>query len=174
MRLVVRVLIVFSLIVSPAFATIFGTVRGTITDAQQNPMSDARVVLTARNSQWQQTAHTDAAGTFAFQGVPLGEYTLRAEARGVAARKRAISVTSSAVVQADLALPLATASGEVSVTATAALVDPRSSTTQTTVSRIDVQRTPGADRTNSLSMITNFVPSASIVHDQLHIRGGHQ
>jgi outer membrane cobalamin receptor len=174
MRLVGRVWIVFSLVVSPAFATIFGTVRGTITDAQQHPMSEARVVLTAQNSQWQQTTQTDSLGTFAFQGVPLGDYTLRADARGVAGLRRKISITSGSVVRADLALPLGAASAEVSVTATATLIDPRSSTTQTTVSRIDVQHTPGADRTNSLSMITNFVPSAVIVHDQLHIRGGHQ
>ena len=142
MRLAVRVWIVFSLIVSPAFATIFGTVRGTISDAQQHPIPEARVVLTARNSQWQQTKQTDSAGTFAFQGVPLGDYTLRAEARGVAARRREIGVTSGAVVQADLALPLGTASAEVNVTTSATPTDPRSSTTQTMVSRLDVQRTP--------------------------------
>src|SRR5260370_75864 len=108
MRLAVRVWIVFSLIVSAAFATIFGRVGGTISDAQQHPIPEARVVLTARNSQWQQTKQTDSAGTFAFQGVPLGDYTLRAEARGVAARRREIGVASGAVVPADLALPLGT------------------------------------------------------------------
>ncbi|PYX47255.1 MAG: TonB-dependent receptor [Acidobacteria bacterium] len=35
-------------------------------------------------------------------------------------------------------------------------------------------RTPGADRSNSMAMITDFVPGAYITHDQLHIRGGHQ
>ncbi|MGH8169716.1 MAG: TonB-dependent receptor plug domain-containing protein, partial [Steroidobacteraceae bacterium] len=31
-----------------------------------------------------------------------------------------------------------------------------------------------ADRTNSLAMITDYVPGAYVVHDQLHVRGGHQ
>ncbi len=44
----------------------------------------------------------------------------------------------------------------------------------TLISRLDVERTPGADRTNSLAMITDHVPGAYITHDQLHIRGGHQ
>src|SRR6202007_823693 len=29
-------------------------------------------------------------------------------------------------------------------------------------------------RSNSLAMITNFVPGSYVTHDQLHIRGGHQ
>ncbi len=37
-----------------------------------------------------------------------------------------------------------------------------------------IQETPGADRTNSLAMITDYVPGAYVTHDQLHIRGGHQ
>ncbi|WP_130422388.1 hypothetical protein [Edaphobacter modestus] len=35
-------------------------------------------------------------------------------------------------------------------------------------------KTPGADRTNSLAMITDFTPGAYITHDMLHMRGGHQ
>ena len=42
------------------------------------------------------------------------------------------------------------------------------------MSRRQIAQTPGGDQTNSLSMITNYVPSAYMVHDQLHIRGGHQ
>ncbi|HET9388258.1 MAG TPA: TonB-dependent receptor [Steroidobacteraceae bacterium] len=47
-------------------------------------------------------------------------------------------------------------------------------TTTTRVDREDIERTPGADRSNSLGIITNFVPGAYVVHDQLHVRGGHQ
>jgi TonB dependent receptor/TonB-dependent Receptor Plug Domain len=34
--------------------------------------------------------------------------------------------------------------------------------------------TPGADLSNSLTSITNYVPGAWMTHDQLHVRGGHQ
>jgi TonB dependent receptor/TonB-dependent Receptor Plug Domain len=47
-------------------------------------------------------------------------------------------------------------------------------TPTTIVNREDIARTPGADRSNSLAMITSFVPGAYVVHDQLHVRGGHQ
>ena len=174
MKLFVRACIIVHFLAAPAWATIFGTVRGKVTDAQEHPIAAARVILTARTSEWRQAAETDSAGNFAFQGVPIGAYTLRAEARGVAAREKIVNVASGAVLHSDLALPIGSTSEEVSVRASAVTVDPRSSTSQNTVSRIEVQRTPGADRSNSLSMITAFVPSASIVHDQLHIRGGHQ
>src|SRR5205085_11085070 len=51
---------------------------------------------------------------------------------------------------------------------------PSSSTTSTLVSRSQIAEIAGADQTNSLAMITSVVPSATIVHDQLHVRGGHQ
>ena len=34
--------------------------------------------------------------------------------------------------------------------------------------------TPGATRTNSVDLITDYTPGAYLVHDQLHVRGGHQ
>ncbi len=42
------------------------------------------------------------------------------------------------------------------------------------MNRLDIERTPGASRSNSLAMITDFVPGSYVTHDQLHIRGGHQ
>ena len=38
----------------------------------------------------------------------------------------------------------------------------------------DISETPGADRTNSMAMITDYVPAAYMTHDMLHMRGGHQ
>jgi outer membrane receptor for ferrienterochelin and colicin len=47
-------------------------------------------------------------------------------------------------------------------------------TPTTVLSRNEIQSTPGADLSNSLSMITDYVPGAWVTHDQLHVRGGHQ
>jgi hypothetical protein len=47
-------------------------------------------------------------------------------------------------------------------------------TPTTTLNRIDIQQTPGADRTNGMEMITDYVPAAYVTHDMLHMRGGHQ
>jgi hypothetical protein len=48
------------------------------------------------------------------------------------------------------------------------------STVQTMVSPQEIAQTAGADQTNSLAMITDFTPGAYMVHDMLHMRGGHQ
>jgi outer membrane receptor protein involved in Fe transport len=69
---------------------------------------------------------------------------------------------------------IAAVSQRVEVKAAAETVDTESSTTQTLVSRSAIEQTPGANRTNSLAMITDYVPGAYIVHDLLHVRGGHQ
>ena len=42
------------------------------------------------------------------------------------------------------------------------------------IDREDIAQTPGADRTNSMAMITDFTPAAYVTHDMLHMRGGHQ
>src|ERR1700720_1061012 len=159
-------IVIISLFAAPLGATIFGTVRGTVTDAKHTGIPGVAVRLSSRTSGWQATATTDSAGAFAFQAVPIGSYVV------AAGDSTAIEVASGATVTVNL--KMATVAASVDVTATATPVDPRSPATQNTISRIDVQQSPGADRANSLSMITDFVPSAVIVHDQLHVRGGHQ
>ncbi len=47
-------------------------------------------------------------------------------------------------------------------------------TPTTMLSRQDIQQTPGADRTNGLEMITDYVPATYVAHDMLHMMGGHQ
>ena len=47
-------------------------------------------------------------------------------------------------------------------------------TPTTLVDREDIAQTPGADRTNSMAMITDYVPAPTMTHDMLHMRGGHQ
>ena len=62
----------------------------------------------------------------------------------------------------------------VNVSGAPEVVPTDTATPTTLVSRLDIERTPGADRTNSMAMITDYVPGAYVTHDQLHIRGGHQ
>src|SRR6202041_2031312 len=47
-------------------------------------------------------------------------------------------------------------------------------TPTTLVTREEIAETPGAAQSNSLAMITDYVPGAYYTHDQLHVRGGHQ
>jgi outer membrane cobalamin receptor len=166
--------LLFLLFASSASATIFGTIRGAVRDVQGRPVTAAAVTLQSQSGQWSRALKTDMNGEFSFVAVPLGSYKLRVQAAGLASSARELVLNSGAVLHVPVDLPLATLSEQVQVTAATPSVDPRSSTTQTTVARQAIAEMPGADRSNSLAMITDVVPGAYMVHDQLHIRGGHQ
>jgi len=71
-------------------------------------------------------------------------------------------------------LNLAGAKETVNVSGAPVIAPTYSATPTTLVSRLDIERTPGLSRSNSLAMITDYVPGSYVTHDQLHIRGGHQ
>jgi hypothetical protein len=52
--------------------------------------------------------------------------------------------------------------------------NPDASSPPVTVNRSEIEQTPGADRSSSLAFITDFVPGSYLLHDHLHMRGGHQ
>jgi outer membrane cobalamin receptor len=157
-----------------ASATIFGSVRGIIHDPQHRPVEGTMVMIRSTSSDWSQTANTDANGQFRFGAVPLGEYTISVASPGFA--QAAENVTVNSGTEPVVHFQLRASAGQQTVTVLGdAEVAPTDSVTPTTmVSRADVEKTPGASRTNSLAMITDYTPGAYVTHDQLHIRGGHQ
>jgi outer membrane receptor protein involved in Fe transport len=158
-----------------ALATIFGTVRGIVHDPQHRPVTNAQVTLQDRKSAYTQTIQTDDEGQFHFDAVPLGEYSVKVEQAGFEAGEQNITVLSGTAPILHLELRLAAAQAQsVEVSADAAPAQTETVTPTTVIDREEIARTPGASRTNSLAMITDFTPGAYVTHDQLHIRGGHQ
>src|SRR6476620_904471 len=157
-----------------AYATIFGTVSGLIHDPQHRPVQGAQVTLRAAHSAWTTSVRSNDSGEFRFDSVPLGEYTVTVELAGFAAEEQKLVLSSGRDIRTHFSLTIAQTKETVEVQDASIAVNPESATTATLVSRRQIAQTPGADQTNSLSMITNYVPSAYMVHDQLHIRGGHQ
>ncbi|MGO9241658.1 MAG: TonB-dependent receptor domain-containing protein [Bryobacteraceae bacterium] len=155
-------------------ATIFGTVRGMVHDPTHRPVAGAQVTLSAANSSYSRTASSGAMGEFEFQAVPVGEYTVRAVQSGFEDVLQEVTVTSGHSGYLHLQLQLAGQRQSVEVTETPGPAVETATSPLTLVSRQDIDSTPGADLSNSLAMITNFVPGSYMTHDQLHIRGGHQ
>ena len=165
----------FSFVASiPAFADVVESVRGVIHDPQHRPVSDAMVMIKAKNSDWVATVNSNSGGDFAFPAVALGEYVVTVAAVGFDQAKQDVLVTSGSQPVLHFALNVAGAKESINVSAAAESVPTDSATPTTVVDRREIADTPGADRTNSLAMITNYVPGAYVTHDQLHIRGGHQ
>jgi hypothetical protein len=174
MRLIASLTAVFLLMGGAAFATIFGSVRGVIHDPQHRPIQGAQVTLKAQNSDWTRSQNSRDGGGFEFTSVPIGNYTATVTSKGFQEEHQDVIVQSD--TSPVLHFELAVAGAKETVTVSGNPVEaPMDSVTPTTmVSRIDIQQTPGADRTNSMQMITDYVPAAYVTHDMLHMRGGHQ
>ena len=157
-----------------AYASIFGSVRGVIHDPQHRPVSNTMVMIKAKSSDWSATTNSDSNGNFSFNAVPLGEYEVTVAAVGFEQALQNVVVIAGTEPVLHFALNVAGAKETIDVSAApeSALTD--SATPTTLVSRLEVAQTPGATRSNSLAMITDYVPGAYFTHDQLHVRGGHQ
>ena len=156
------------------YATVFGTVRGIVHDPSHRPIADTEIVLKAENSDYTQTAKSNADGDFQFDAVPLGEYTVIVSKAGFTAQSRKMTVLSGTAPILHVELQLATQTQSITVTSEAPPAQTESITPTTLTTREQISETPGAARTNSLAMITDYVPGAYYTHDQLHVRGGHQ
>ncbi|HEV8047641.1 MAG TPA: TonB-dependent receptor [Terriglobales bacterium] len=174
MRRVASLTSVFFLLGATALATIFGSVRGVVHDPQHRPIQGAHITLKAQTSDWTQAEDCSDSGEFQFSSVPIGNYTVTVSSKGFQQMQQGVIVQSDTtpVLHFELAIAGAKESLTVSETPVEAPVD--TVTPTTTVNRESIRETPGADRTNALQMIIDYVPGAYVTHDMLHMRGGHQ
>src|SRR3954468_6696536 len=163
-----------TLLATFTYAAVVGSVRGVIHDPQHRPVENAMVMIKAKASDWASTVNSNANGEFAFPAVPLGEYIVTVARVGFEQSQQEVPVISGSQPVLHFALNVAGAKESINVSETAESAPTDSATPITVVDRLEIARTPGADRTNSVAMITNYVPGSYVVHDQLHIRGGHQ
>jgi hypothetical protein len=157
-----------------ALANDYGAIRGIVHDPQHRPVQGAMVMLKAKSSEWVKSLTTDANGEFQFNAVILGDYTVSVASQGFAQTSQDVTVISGSVPVVHFQLQVPSAHEKVSVSAAPAVVATDSFTPTTLVDRLDIERTPGADSTNSMAMITDYTPGAYVTHDMLHMRGGHQ
>ena len=173
-RLKLLAFAVLLLMTPAAFGNVYGAIRGVVHDPQHRPIQDAMVMLKAKSSEWAKSVTTDANGEFQLNAVPLGEYSVSVASAGFAQISQDVTVISGSVPVVHFQLQVASANEKITVSGSPAVVATDSFTPTTLISRLDIERTPGADRTNSMAMITDYVPGAYVTHDMLHMRGGHQ
>jgi outer membrane receptor for ferrienterochelin and colicin len=157
-----------------AQATIFGGIRGVVHDPQHRPVLGATVTVKSTTSAWSKSEVTGANGEFLINAVPIGQYSVTVTRTGFAREVQNVIVEEGTEPVVHFQLSLAGTSERVNVSGVPEVQPTDSATPTTLVSRKDIQQTPGADLTNSLAMITDYVPGAYFTHDMLHIRGGHQ
>ena len=174
MRQVVSLTVVVLFSGAIAFATIFGSVRGVVHDPQHRPIPGAHVTLKAQNSDWTQSQDSGESGEFEFSSVPIGNYTVTVSSGGFQPMEQDVIVQSDTSPVLHFKLALAGLKQAVVVSEARVAATSESVTPTTMLNREDIRETPGADRTNGLEMITDYVPAAYVTHDMLHMRGGHQ
>jgi outer membrane receptor protein involved in Fe transport len=151
-----------------------GSLKGVVHDPQHRPIEAAQVTARAQSSTWSKTTQSDSNGEFGFDDVPEGNCTITVRAPGFATLEEQVTVEAGKPPIVHLQMELAGIAQKVEVSSEESSLSTLSSTVHNSISAQDVQRTPGADQANSLAMITNFTPGAYMVHDMLHMRGGHQ
>jgi len=156
------------------WAAVFGTVRGVVHDPDHRPVHRAQVVVKSSTSDFSQNLTTDADGAFEATALPVGSYDVTVTAQGFASSRQQVVVASGSAPVVHFQLAIGTRSDQVTVAESASAVSPEQMTPTTVISRSEIAMTPGADLSNSLTAITDYVPGAWVTHDQLHVRGGHQ
>jgi len=157
-----------------ARANEFGQVRGVVHDPQHRPIGGAKITLRAGHSYLTFSAVSNRDGAFEIAAVPLGDYVVTISDAGFSDFQQTVTVNSQSTIALHFQLTLETVNQSVTVQGTENATNVDSVTPETQIDRVDIARTPGADRTNSLAMITDFVPGAYMTHDMLHMRGGHE
>jgi hypothetical protein len=132
------------------------------------------VKLQALTSDWSQTAQANDNGEFSFTTVPVGDYKITITQSKFETAEQSVTVVSGSSPILHFQLALAPVNQSIVVAGAAETVNMDSVTPTTMVDREDIAQTPGADRTNSMAMITDYTPGAYVTHDMLHMRGGHQ
>ncbi len=158
----------------PASATIFGSVRGIVHDPQHRPIQGAHITLKAQDSDWRQAQDSNGNGEFVFTSVPIGNYTVTVLSKGFEPESQAVLVESDTAPVLHLQLTIEGAKEIVTVSEIPVQATTDSATPTTMLDRTDIEQTPGADRTNGMEMITDYVPASYVTHDMLHMLGGHQ
>ena len=151
-----------------------GSLRGVVHDPQHRPIDNAEVDVKGGAGTVAKTIRSDSSGEFEVADLPIGTYTISVQAKGFRPLEQQTIVAAAKTPVIHLQLEVASLSETVEVSGAGGKLETQTSTVQTLVTPEEVEHTPGADQTNSLAMITDFTPGAYMVHDMLHMRGGHQ
>jgi hypothetical protein len=169
-----KIFLLSLLVPAAIWATVYGSVRGIVHDPDHRPVPGARVILKSTGSDYSLSLTTNDEGTFETVSVPVGAYQVSVTRDGFEPSAQSVVVVSGSAPVMHFQLVIGTARQVVNVSEAALVASPDVITPTTIINRKEIQMTPGASLSNSLNLITDYVPGAWVTHDQLHVRGGHQ
>jgi hypothetical protein len=167
-------LVLLCLLPSIVRATVFSQLQGVVHDPQHRPLPAAHITLTAAHSAFTLSTDSNPEGAFTLLNIPLGDYIVTIEHDGFEPLSQSLTVHSDTTPIFHFMLQLGSVSTTVTVTTQTEAANADTVTPTALLSRSDIAETPGASRTNSMAIITDYAPGAYMTHDMLHMRGGHQ
>jgi hypothetical protein len=139
--------------------TFRGAISGTITDASGAVVPNAQVVASDTATGITYKSVTSSAGDYAFQDLPLGQYTLTISSSGFDTTKvEHVPVSAGSVSNQSVRLSIASSSTVIDVSASQLSLDTTTSTQTTTVEAKAVENLPlnGRDYTQLLALTPGF------------------
>jgi hypothetical protein len=137
-----------------------GTIKGTVLDQSGAAISGATVAIVNPVSHYQQSAKTDAQGSFEFDNVPYNNYHLTATATGMQSAEQDVNVRSAIPVEAKVSLKIGVETTSVTVESSADLVE-TDPTTHTDVDRNLFDKLPLSSTSSVSSLVTLASPGVS-------------
>ncbi len=149
--------------------TQYGSIRGTVFDNSRASIATAKLTLTNPSTGIRRELQVEPDGTYVFDNVAPGDYTITAVADGFAVTTvKQIVVNVGASLQLDITMPLKTQSQTVEVTASSgAVVDTTTAGITQLLNSVSVENLPFPGRDyRDMALLT---PSAQVVPG---LRGG--
>jgi hypothetical protein len=139
------------------------TVSGNVWDPQGAAVVDAEIIATALATSSVTTARTNASGFYSLRNLPIGEYTLSITHPGFRRyQQKGIVLTTGQALQLDIQLEVGQVTETVDVTASAQMLETRTSDVSQLVETKTVEDVPLGDR-RTMNLI-NLTPAAVFVN----------
>ncbi len=158
----------------PVGAGPLSTVVGSVLDPNGAAVPGASVTLRPESGEatGARETITDAQGRFTIDALEPGRYLLTASLPGFAAVEARVDLHPGTRATESLRLQVQRVAESVEVRGVPG--DAAATPSRTLIDRLDLQHIPGALRAGSLAAVIDTVPSATVAHDQLHVRGSHE
>jgi len=118
------------------------SLSGLITDPSSAAISNVTVSVTSPTTGYIRTVTTDSAGFYAFENMPIGQYTLRVEANGFSTAQENVTLNVAEKTRRDFALQVGTAQQTVQVEAQAPGLSPDDASIGTVIGQQTIEQTP--------------------------------
>jgi hypothetical protein len=140
-------------VVAPALAqSTFGSVRGIVQDNTSAVVSDSQVVLHSTDENTERTVNADASGSFTFENVKAGKYSLRTHHDGFADTVlTGISLEARQDLRLAVSLTVATQSTTVEVTSSADQINTENGTLGDSKDNLQMTQLPLNNRATTTS-----------------------